>query len=72
VGWRLTDVHDRSFTIVADLSRRFAHVPLHTEAVGAAPFIYDIVENFAPMELKETGETGVGLVEVGWSTTVPR
>jgi hypothetical protein len=62
------EVHDQPFTIVADLTRRFAHVPLHTESAGAMPFVYDIVENFAPLELKETGETGIGIVEVGWST----
>ena len=64
----LTDIHDNPYTIVADLTRRYAHVPLHTEAAGAAPFIYDIVENLAPLELKETGDAGIGLVEVGWST----
>lgn len=71
VELHLTDIHDNPFTIVADLSRRFAHVPLHVEAAGAAPFVYDIVENLAPLELKETGETGetgIGIVEVGWST----
>ncbi len=72
VQWRLTDVYDRPFTIVADLSRRFAHVPLHSESAGAAPFVYDIVENFAPLELEETGETGIGIVEVGWSTPAAR
>jgi hypothetical protein len=68
VELHLTDIHDQPFTIVADLTRRFAHVPLHSESAGAMPFVYDIVENFAPLELKETGETGIGIVEVGWST----
>jgi hypothetical protein len=68
VELRLTDVYDEPFTIVADLTNRYAHVPLHTESPGAAPFVYDIVENFAPLRLNETGETGIGLVEVGWST----
>lgn len=68
VEWKLTDINDQPFTIVADLTKRYAHVPLQTEKPGAAPFIYDIVENFAPLTLKETGETGIGLVEVGWST----
>jgi hypothetical protein len=26
---------------------------LHSEKPGATPFIYDIVENFAPLTLKE-------------------
>ncbi|HKQ81440.1 MAG TPA: hypothetical protein VJS42_04540 [Steroidobacteraceae bacterium] len=64
----LTDIFGQPFTIVADLTKRFAHVPLHTEKAGATPFVYDIVENFVPLLLKETGETGIGLVEVGWST----
>ncbi|MET0657199.1 MAG: hypothetical protein ABW110_03450 [Steroidobacteraceae bacterium] len=72
VEFRLTDIFDKPFTIVADLSQRFAYVPLHTEKPGAAPFVYDIVENFAALTLKETGETGIGLVEVGWSTPVKK
>jgi hypothetical protein len=68
VELHLTDIHDNPLTIVADLTRRYAHVPLHTEAAGPMPFIYDIVENLAPLELKETGDTGVGIIEVGWST----
>jgi hypothetical protein len=72
VEFNLTDINDQPFTIVADLANRFAHVPLHTEKPGAAPFVYDIVENFAPLTLKETGETGIGLVEVGWSVPVKK
>lgn len=68
VTWKLTDIHDEPFTIVAELKNRRGHVPLQTEKPGAAPFIYDIVENFVQLTLKETGETGFGLVEVGWST----
>jgi hypothetical protein len=72
VEFHLTDIQDQPFTIVADLTKRFAHVPLHSEKPGAVPFIYDIVENFAPLTLKETGETGIGLVEVGWSVPVKK
>jgi hypothetical protein len=72
VEFKLTDINDEPFTIVADLTKRHAHVPLHTEAPGAVPFIYDIVENFAPLSLKQTGETGIGLVEVGWSVPVKK
>ena len=43
-------------------------MPHHTEKAGATPFVDDIVENFVPLLLKQTGETGIGLVEVGWST----
>lgn len=72
VEFQLTDINDQSFTIVADMTKRFAHVPLHTEKPGAAPFVYDIVENFPPLTLKETGETGIGIVEVGWSVAVKK
>lgn len=72
VEFHLTDINDQPFTIVADLTKRFAYVPLHTEKPGAVPFVYDIVENFAPLTLKETGETGIGLVEVGWSVAVKK
>jgi hypothetical protein len=67
VEWRLTDIYGEEFTITADLRERFAHVPLHSEKAGAMPFVYEIVENFATLTLKQTGETGIGLVEVGWS-----
>ena len=70
VELRLTDIHDVPFTIIADLTQRHAHVPLHSETPGASPFIYDIVESFVPVTLKETGETGIGLVEIGASTPV--
>ena len=72
VEFKLTDIHDNPFTIVADLAHRHAYVPLHTEKPGAVPFVYDIVENFAPLTLKETGEKGIGLVEVGWSVPVKK
>ena len=70
VEWHLSDVYGEKFNLEADLQQRFAHVPLHTEKPGAVPFVYEIVENFAPLKLTETGEDGIGLVEVGWS--VPR
>ncbi|MET0985526.1 MAG: hypothetical protein ABW034_08975 [Steroidobacteraceae bacterium] len=68
VEFQLSDIYNQRFTISGDLSKRFAHVPLQTEKPGATPFVYDIVENFVPLTLKETGETGIGLIEVGWST----
>ena len=68
VEFNLTDIYDQPFTIVSDLRNRYSHVPLHAEKPGAIPYIYDIVENFAPVTLKQTSENGIGLVEIGWST----
>jgi hypothetical protein len=43
---------------------------LSVEMPGTVPYVYDIVKSFAPLTLRETGETGIGLVEVGWGTPV--
>jgi hypothetical protein len=67
VEWKLTDVYGEAFTIEADLTQRFAHVPLKSESAGAIPFVYEIIENFAPLKLQQSGEDGIGLVEVGRS-----
>jgi hypothetical protein len=55
VEFQFTDIDDQPFTVEADLIKRFAHVPSHSEKPGATPFIYDIVENFAPLMMKESG-----------------
>ncbi|MCY4427469.1 MAG: hypothetical protein OXC05_10635 [Halieaceae bacterium] len=61
----VTDINGRCFTLIADLSKRFASVPLQSEKPGPTPFVYDIVENFAPLKMYETDEAGIGLVEIG-------
>lgn len=58
------DVFGNRYTITADIAGRFAHVPLVSEAPGGRP-AYHIVENFCPLHLEQTGEDGVGLVEIG-------
>lgn len=58
------DVFGNRYTLVADIAGRFAHVPLVSEAPGGRPG-YNIVENFCPLHLEQTGEDGVGLVEIG-------
>lgn len=35
VEFQFTDLDDQPFTIEADLTKRFAHVPLHSEKPGA-------------------------------------
>ena len=63
--FRLTDIYGESFTLSADINERYASVPLQSEKPGATPCVYDIVENFTPLTIKETGESGIGLVEIG-------
>jgi hypothetical protein len=65
VEFVLKDVYGKPFTITADIANRMGHVPLTVEAPNAAGYSYDIVENFAPVTLKETGEKGHALVEIG-------
>lgn len=62
---RLTDIYNESFTLSADISQRYASVPLQSEKPGPTPFVYDIVENFTPLTFIESGESGIGLVEIG-------
>ena len=65
VEFRLTDIYGETFSLSADLQNRFASVPLQSEKPGPTPFVYSIVENFAPLKLHDTGEEGIGLVEIG-------
>lgn len=63
------DVFGQRYTIAANIAGRHACVPLVSEAPAGKPG-YHIVENFAPLKLEETGEDGVGLVEIGRSSAV--
>ena len=66
---KVEDVFGNKYTIKSDIVGRHAHVPLASEApTGGAG--YNIVENFCPLELVETGEKGVGLVEIGRNSIV--
>lgn len=65
----VADVFGNRYTITSDVAGRFAHVPLVSEA-PAGKIGFHIVENFCPLQLAETGETGVGLVEIGRSSTL--
>ncbi len=66
VEFKLNDVYGKPFTVTADIAKRMGYVPLIVEAANAGGFNYHIVENFAPVTLKETGETGHALVEIGF------
>jgi hypothetical protein len=72
VEFKLPDVFGQRHTVIADIAKRVAHVPLVTEAPSASGHAYTVVENFCPIVLKETGEIGFALVEIGFSSTLPR
>lgn len=61
----VTDVLGNTYTIEADIAGRHADVPLHAEKATAGIASYEILETFAPLKVVETGETGIGLVEIG-------
>lgn len=69
-GWpeRVTlavrDVLGKNFTIDADVAHRHADVQLVSEKATAAQ-TYRIIETFCPLTIRETSETGIGLVEIG-------
>jgi hypothetical protein len=65
----LEDVFGERYTVEADIENRYAHVPLVAEA-PAGKVSFNIVENFCPLRLIETGERGIGLVEIGRSSTI--
>ncbi len=64
------DVSGRHFTIEADIAARYADVPLHSEKAANGAPTYEILETFSPLALLETGEQGIGLVEIGRHPTV--
>lgn len=64
VRFRLRDVYDQPFTVEADLGKRFASVPLVSEKPGVVA-AYRIVDSLCPITLLETGERGLGHVELG-------
>lgn len=67
VLFTLTDVYSKPFTIIADIANRLGHVPLVVEKAGGSGYVYNIVENFCTVTLKETGENGYALVEIGYN-----
>lgn len=64
----VVDVFGVRHTIIADIAKRHAHVPLVSEAPSGQAS-YQIVENFTPLHHLESGETGIGLVELGRHAT---
>ncbi len=62
--YQLADVYGQRFSIEADIANRHADVPLFAEAASGRP-AYRILETMSPLKLKETGEVGIGIVEVG-------
>ena len=64
VRFKLRDVFGQYLTVEADLTKRMASVPLVSEKPGATA-AYRIVDSLCPITLIETGETGLGHVELG-------
>jgi hypothetical protein len=67
VEFKLNDVAGKPYTIIADIANRYGYVPLSVEAGDAEGNVYICIENFCPLTIKETGEKGFGLVEVGYT-----
>ena len=68
VEYKVNDVYGKPFTVVADIVNRMGFVPLVTEMAVAEGYFYNIVENFCPVTLMETGEKGYALVEIGFNS----
>ncbi len=68
VEFKFGDAMGNKFTVIADIAHRYGYVPLVVEAASSTGFNYNIVENFCPVTLKETGETGHALVEIGFNS----
>jgi hypothetical protein len=63
----LEDVYGKVFTIESDIKNRFAQVPLEAESPDGKA-VYEVAENFTRSILKETGDEGVSIIEIGRSS----
>ena len=63
----LEDVFGRVFTIESDVAGRHAQVPLAAEKPDGDT-VYEVTENFTKSVLRETGEEGFSLIELGRSS----
>jgi hypothetical protein len=63
VTYRATGVDGQRFTLIADVGRAFARLPLHSQKPGAK--VYLNVENMCRVRCAETGEEGLANVEIG-------
>ena len=68
--YNLRDVYGQPFTVDIEVAGRFSDVPLHAEKAQAGRPVYRIIEACCPLTLVETGEKGVGLVEIGKSSAL--
>jgi hypothetical protein len=59
------DMLDQPFTIEVDVAGRYSEVALHSEKTLAGQAGYQIMESCCPLTLVESGEQGVGLIEIG-------
>jgi hypothetical protein len=66
VVFRAIDYDGKPYTIMCDLSERFARIILHSQKPGDLTYINS--ENMCPCLLLETGDEGLANVEIGWLT----
>jgi hypothetical protein len=58
-------VLNQPYTVEVDVAGRYSEVGLHAEKAAAGQASYPIIETCCPLRLVETGEKGVGLIEIG-------
>jgi hypothetical protein len=67
VRFLFEDIAGNRFTIVASIVNRLGVVPLSGEKPDGGMAEYICVENFCQLTLEETGETGYGMVQLGYN-----
>lgn len=63
VIFRAVTLGGEPFTLIADVGNAFARLPLHSQKPGSK--VYLNVENMCRVRCEETGEEGLGNVEIG-------
>ena len=72
VEYKLSDLRGQRFTVIADVAKRMGHVPMVAEPNATNGIFYTAVENCCPLTLTETGESGYGLIELGFSSALAK
>ncbi|RYE62191.1 MAG: hypothetical protein EOO82_00120 [Oxalobacteraceae bacterium] len=68
VKFNAIDYDEERYTIVCNLSDRFARIALHSQKPGQLAYFNS--ENMCPCTLEQTGDAGFANVEIGWLTGV--
>jgi len=67
VQFNFEDLSGRTFTVIADVANRLGCVPLSGEKPDSGLPEYLCIDNFCLLTLKETGEQGYGMVQIGYN-----